>query len=420
MIGFERKGRKVFYGWWIVLASGVGLALHYGPIIMPTFGVFLKPISQDLGWNRAQVSLAFSLASVGITVATPLIGRLVDRFGARRVIMLAVILFGLSVASLSSLSAHLWHLYIVYLLIGIVGSGTTPVPYAKVISHWFDRKRGLALGLAVAALGLSASMMATVAQAIITWVGWRRAYLILGLGAACIVIPVVGLLLKEKPQVMGLEPDGESMGSTEMSKPRISAQGLNFRETWRTGTFWILIIAVFLMSVSFHGYFIHLVPLLTDYGLSANRAALIMSLGGVTAVVGRIGVGYLLDHFFAPYVAMTFFVGFALAMVLLYMGVEGALLFIAVFLAGVGMGTELDFMPFATSRYFGLRTFGEIYSYMFAAHTLGGVVGPLLMGAVFDATGSYRLALAVFMATSLTAAGLMTRLGPYRAWAADL
>src|SRR5713101_5800260 len=171
-----QKSGRVFYVWWVVLASGVGLAMHFGPIIVPTFGVFLKPLSQEFGWNRAQISLAFSLATLGITVAVPFIGRLVVRFGARLVILPAVLFFGLSVLSLSFLSAHLWHFYAIYLFMGVVGSGTTPVPYAKVISRWFDRKRGLALGLAVAVSALGGTFMPSLAQAFIAAVGWRQAY----------------------------------------------------------------------------------------------------------------------------------------------------------------------------------------------------------------------------------------------------
>jgi len=142
-----RRGKKIFYGWWVVLDAGIGLALHAGPLIVPTFGVFLKPLSQEFGWSRTQISLAFSLFTLGATITLPLIGRLVDRLGARQVIVAAALLFGLSVCSLSFLSAHLWHLYAIYLLLGVVGSGTTPVPYTKVISRWFNRQRGLALVL---------------------------------------------------------------------------------------------------------------------------------------------------------------------------------------------------------------------------------------------------------------------------------
>ena len=104
-----QRENKIFYGWWVVLAAGVGLALHAGPLIVPTFGVFLKPLSQEFGWSRTQISLAFSLFTLGVTITLPLIGRLVDRFGARKVIMSAALLFGLSVVSLSFLSAYLWH-----------------------------------------------------------------------------------------------------------------------------------------------------------------------------------------------------------------------------------------------------------------------------------------------------------------------
>src|SRR5262249_19277741 len=189
-------------------------------------------------------------------------------------------------------------------------------------------------------------------------------------------------------------------------------------EAWHTGTFWLMVSAFFLISVSFHGYIIHLVPLLTDRGLSAQSATLTVSLAGGAALLGRVGIGYLLDRFFAPYVAVGFFCGFGVGLSLLWSGAVGGLVVVAVVLVGLGLGAELDVMPYAVSRYFGLRAFGEIYSYTFAIFTLGGVVGPPLMGAGFDATGSYSLVLATLVVAALTAAGLMTRLGPYRVWEA--
>jgi MFS family permease len=231
-----------------------------------------------------------------------------------------------------------------------------------------------------------------------------------------VAIPVVGLLLRETPQLMGLEPDGETAGQAEGGKQRGPEEGLSFYEAWHTSTFWFMVSAFFLISVSFHGYIIHLVPLLTDRGLSARSAALTVSLAAGATLLGRVGIGYLLDRFFAPYVAGWFFCGFALGIALLWSGAVGGLAFVAVMLVGLGLGAELDVMPYAVSRYFGLRAFGEIYSYTFAIFTLGGVVGPPLMGAGFDTTGSYSLVLATFVMAALTAAGLMTRLGPYRIW----
>jgi MFS family permease len=412
----EQTSGKTFYGWWVVLAAGLGLALHAGPLIVPTFGVFLKPLSQEFGWSRTQLSLAFSLFTLGLTLTLPLIGRFVDRFGARRVILPATLLFGVSVFSLAFLSAHLWHLYAVYLLLGVVGSGTTPVPYTKVIARWFNRQRGLALGLAAATFSLSGSLMPPLAQTLIATVGWRSAYEILGFLAVGITIPAVGLLLKESPQIMGLAPDGETGEQAQVSMQRDSEEGMSFQEARHTVTFWCMGSAFFLISVCFHGYAIHLVPLLTDRGFSAQHAAMVASLAGMAMLIGKVGIGYLLDRFFAPVVAGCFFGGFAVGLLLLWSGAAGGVVFVAVALVGLGLGAELDVMPYVVSRYFGLRAFGEIYSYTFALFTLGGVVGPPLMGAGFDATGSYSLVLGTFIMAALTAAGLMTRLGPYRVW----
>jgi MFS family permease len=206
----EQKSGKIFYGWWIVLVAGIALSVHAAPILIFTFGVFLKSFSEEFSWSRGQLSLAVSLSTLGIAVAAPFLGRLVDRFGARRVIMPSSICFGTGVLSLYFLSAHLWSLYAIFLFLGVVGSGTTAVPYSKVISRWFDRQRGLALGLTLVGASVGISAMPSVAQALITSVGWRSTYVCLGLLTMGITLPVVGLFLIETPQQMGLRPDGEA------------------------------------------------------------------------------------------------------------------------------------------------------------------------------------------------------------------
>jgi len=381
----RRKGDKIFYGWWVVLAAGVGLALHYGPIIAATFGIFFKPLSQEFGWSRAEVSLAFSLSTLVGGGALLVLGRLVDRFGARKVILPSVVLFGLGILSLSFLSPFLWHFYAVYLVLGVVGMGTSPVPYSTVISHWFDKRRGLALALAMSGISLGVFIIAPLAQALISAVGWRQTYMVLGLLIIGGTLPVVGVLFKESPQLMDLEPDGVS--GADAGTPPQQGQGLSGREAWHTASFWLMAGAFFLSSVSFHGCIIHLVPLLTDRGVTPQSAALAISLVATGAFVGRLGCGYLLDRVFAPYVAMGFFGGFALGIGLLWNSTGGVPAFVAAVPLGLMVGAETDLMAYMVSRYFGLRAFGEIYSYIFAAFVLGAVIGPLLMGAGFDATG---------------------------------
>jgi MFS family permease len=404
---------SLFHGWWIVFVAGIGLFMGYGPIVTFTFGVFLKRLIQEFGWSRGQISQAFSLSLLVMSFCFPIVGRCVDRFGARRVILPSVLLFGLGLMSLALLTPNLWHLYAVYLGLGIVGGGTAPVPYSNVISHWFDKRRGLALGVAMVGLGLGAFITPSLAQVLIGSVGWRSAYVAIGIMVIAVAVPVVGIFLKEAPAMMGLWPDGEKSGSGRRQSQG-QVEGLTFAEARQSSAFWIMVSTFFLMSASVHGCLIHLAPLLTDRGISPEMAALATSLFGGALLLGRVGAGYLLDHFFASSVAVGFFCGAALGFLLLWSGVTGPLAFGAAFLVGLGMGAEGDIIAYLVSRYFGLRSFGEIYGYAFGAFTLGGVFGPLLMGKGFDATGSYSMMLGVFVITTLLAVALMTQLGPYR------
>ena len=231
-----------------------------------------------------------------------------------------------------------------------------------------------------------------------------------------VTLPVVGRFLTETPQQMGLGPDGKASVTATATKQREPEPGLSSREARYTATFWVLVSAAFLISASFVGCLIHLVPLLTDRGVSAQSAAFATSVGAGGALLARAGAGYLLDRFFVAYVAAPFLCGSALGILLLWSGVGGEVAFMATMLVGLGQGAELDILPYAISRYFGLRALGEIYGYTFAAVTLGAAVGPLVMGVSFDATGSYSLALISFAVASFTAAGLMLGLGPYRIW----
>jgi cyanate permease len=327
-------------------------------------------------------------------------------------------MFGSGVSSFYFLSASLWHFYAVYVALGIVAVGAATLPYLSVVSHWFDKQRGWALGLAMVGLGVSTFVMPALAQALIDTVGWRHAYLLLGLMVMGVTIPVVGLFLKETPQMIGLWPDGAPTAPTGSAKQDTQELGMSSREAWHLGTFWLICIAFFLMSVSVHGCLIHLVPLLTDRGLSAQSAAFATSLLGGALLVGRVGAGYLLDRVFASWVAVCFLTGATLGIFLLWSEAGGSLAFSAAALVGLGLGAETDLMPYVVSRYFGLRAFGEIYGYVVVGWGLGGVIGPFLMGMGFDATGSYSFVLGIFIGATLTAAGLMTRLGPYRIWEA--
>ena len=404
---------QFFYGWWIVVVAGIGLCFGYAPIIVYSFSVFIKPLSQEFHSNRASISLAFTLANLLQSTSSPLAGRLADRFGARSVILLSSVIFALLLVSSNLVSTKLWSFYVFYGLLGFVGSGPAPIPYVKVISRWFDRRRGLALGLTMFGIGSGAILMPALAQRLIARLGWRSTYMVIGLLVLVVSVPVVAFFLKDSPKEMGLLPDG-AITARQAAEKQNSEGGLTWRDARRTATFWLMVGAFFLVGASVHGCVLHLAPLLSDRGVSPQRAALAISLTGSAILIGRVGSGYLLDRFFAPRVAMCRFGAAAFGIALLRTSAASGLVFLAAFLIGLGMGAEVDIIAYLTSRYFGLRAFGEVYGYAFASYVLAGALGPWLMGLGFDRSGSYGSILVGFLLATLLAAVLMTRLGPYR------
>ena len=403
--------QSVFYGWWIVAAAAVGL--FWGvPLTVYSFSVFLKPLMQDFHAGRAAISLAFTLKLFVAALSTPLVGWLIGRYGARKVILAATAMFGAILLSNRIFSSTLWHFYFFYAALGLLVHGMGPIPYGHVVAHWFDRKRGLALGLMMVGIGSGAMIVPPFAQGLIARYGWHAAYAILGSLVLLIPIPVVAAILKEKPQDLGLSPDG--------ARPKLGAAplgdspGLSRYDAWRSRTFWFMVCSFSLVSVSVQGCLVHMTALLTDLGISVQTAAFGVSLMGAAVLIGRVGTGYLLDRFFGSYVAALFFGGAAVGIGLLMIGRPLSITFLGAFLIGLGLGAEVDMIAYLVSRYFGLRSFAEIYSLVFGAFALSGAFGPLLMGAGFDFTGSYHAPLIAFFAATLAAAVLMTRLGPYR------
>jgi cyanate permease len=408
VIGLPRTA--FFYGWWVVAAAAVGL--FWGvPITVFSFSAFLKPLMQTFHAGRAAVSLAFTLQLVVGALSSPLAGWLIGRYGARKVILCGTSLFGAMLLFNRVLSTTLLHLYFFYAVLGFTVHGMGPIPYGHVVSHWFDRRRGLALGLMMIGIGSGAMIIPAFAHQLIARYGWHAAYTILGSMVLLISIPVVAAILKEKPQDLGLSPDGAQLGAV---LPPANLAGLSRSEAWRSQTFWILVCAFSLVSVSVQGCLVHVTAMLTDRGMTAQRAAFGASVMGAAVLIGRIGTGYLLDHFFAARLAVLLFGGAAVGIGLLLMSAAPAGALVAAFLVGLGLGAEVDMIAYLVSRYFGLRSFAEIYSVVFGAFALAGAFGPLIMGAGFDRTGSYSAPLLGFLLATVVATALMTRLGPYR------
>jgi MFS family permease len=306
-----------------------------GTIVVLSFGVFFKPLSQYFHASRAAVSLAFTLHNLVGAACIPLIGRLIDCFGARRVILTGTTIFGLVLLSGGLVGSSITYLYLFYVALGLVAGTTSPVPYGVVVSRWFDRQRGLALGLMAFGLGLGAIAMPLVAQRLIAMFGWRATYAIFGCAALLLSLPVVAAFLAEDPRQKGMWPDGiVPTQSAEQDKGHY--EGLSWRDTWHQPTFWLLICAFFLAGASLFACVLHMPALLTDRGVSPQGAAVASSIVGVALLVGRIGAGYLLDRIFAPRLALLLFGGSAVGIALLSAGSVGKIALVAAFLSRSG------------------------------------------------------------------------------------
>jgi MFS family permease len=405
-----------------VATAALALCLGAAPIIVYAFGVFFKPLSQDYHAGRGAISFAFTLQNLAAALFAPLTGRLIDRFGARKVILPGTAIFGVMLLSSKLLGGKLWYFYVFLALLGIIQGCTSPVSYGVVVSHWFNRRRGLGLGLMMLGIGVGAIVVPFAAQRLIAMFGWRAAYAICGAAVLVIALPIAAAFLRNDPKDKGLLPDGIVEADENAQTPageRTSIEGLTWHETWHSSTFWLLVFSFFLAGASVHACILHMPALLTDRGVTAQGAAAASSVVGFALVIARVGTGYLLDQFFAPRLAVFFFCAAAAGIGVLMFGAAGKIALGAAFLIGMGMGAEGDIIAYSLSRYFGLKAFGTAYGYTFGAFVLAGAVGALLMGVGFDFTRSYTVPLAGFFVAMLMAAGLMTRLGPYRYAAAQ-
>jgi len=388
--------------WWVVLASVFGLLVGNGPVMQFTFGTMLPEVSRAFGWSRGAVSASIVIGLWMTGLATPVFGRLVDRFGIRPVALPAIAVFSVSTASVALVPASRAAFTCLYALMGLAAASQTPLIYAKAISARFDAQRGLALGVAMAGVGLGAALVPQFAQALITLLGWRGAYAGLGALTFALAFPAVAIVVGRQPREAGLETAAAA-----------NLPGLTGSEAVRTARFWLLAVGFFLVAGTTGGVIAHLVPLLTDRGLSPARATGLLSMAGLALIGGRVLAGFLLDRIHAPYVAAGFFAAplVGIAALLLTSRPEAAA--IGTVLVGMGLGAEVDLIAFLLSRYLGMRCFGEIYGYLFAIFILGAGAGPFVMGVSFDRTGSYELTLGCSILALALAIVLMLRLGVY-------
>ncbi|MDX2222574.1 MAG: MFS transporter, partial [Rhodospirillaceae bacterium] len=291
----------------------------------------------------------------------------------------------------------------------LIGTGTNPVTWTKSVTGWFERNRGLALGITMAGTGVVGTFAPVAANALIADVGWRGAYQALGLAIAVIGLPVLWLFFRDRHP-----PARAAASSATATPPAPRGEGLETRAVLRSYRFWALGVAMLLICGCVAGLITNLVPLLTDKGLPRGEAAGYAAMVGVSVIVGRIVAGYLIDIVWAPAVAFVFLAAPAVSCIVLTGdALTPTLLWIAVPLIGLAAGAELDLLAFLTARYFGIRNYGVLYGAQYGFFSVGSGFAPAIFGAVFDITGSYATILYISAGCFLVGAALILTLGKY-------
>jgi MFS family permease len=383
------EGSLAFPGWRVLLGAVLGLAFSPGPMVFGSMGLIAPFLAASHGWSRGEIMLSLTLFNVAGLVAAPYTGRLIDRAGVRAVLLPSLVLLAAGFAVLAFFSTTLWAFYGVAFVWGAVTVGTQSISYTKLISGWFERRRGLAIGIAAAGLGVGYSIVPLLMVRLLAGLGWQAAYGVLGLVVLAVPFLVNWVVAHPNPQA---------------SREHGPADGMTLGEAVRTPAFAVMAISILLASAALTGVVPHMALMALDRGFSKGDAAATASVYGLSTIIGRVVVGWLADHFPATRVAAVFFglsmAGFAMA------GALGAAASLPLLMAlslviGLGFGAESDVIALLIMRYFGRRSFGAIYGWLLSAFLVGASIGAPLFGFAHDAFHSYGVA--CFVATGVMA-----------------
>ena len=404
------KIRTLYYGWIIVGIAFLSMVFWFG--IRSVFSVFYAELLEEFAWSRGGAAGVQATALITYTIMAPVIGTLIDRFGPRRVIVPGIIILSLGLF-LCSLIQTLAQFYLFFGVIAAIGlTSIAIVSYSAILSHWFERKRGLASGIALSGMGMGTFLLVPMTQYFITLSGWRLTFVIIaGLSLAVLLI-INGIFLRHKPQELGLYPDGMSGNEwAEYRKRSMEQSGWSNRdwtltEAMRTDRFWYLLIFFFLTIFIIYAVLTHHVRFLIDQGIDAATAAFVFSIIGISSGISRIFWGWLSDHIGRE---ITFTLGAfcmilgTLCMMALDMAVNAQLLYAFALLFGIGWGVNAPIFMSSAADLFQGKSFGLIYGIMEGVLGIGAALGAWFPGFVFDRTESYQWAFGIAIGTTVLA-----------------
>jgi MFS family permease len=408
LTGKDRSGRSpFFYGYVIVIAAALISIIMWGA--RQSFGVFIVPMLDQFNWTRASTSAGFSITWIGTGLLSILVGRLHDRFGPRVILTVAGFLLGLGYFLISRLDG-IWQLYLYY---GVINAGMSAalVPVMSTVARWFVKMRAFMSGIVLAGTGVALIVVVPLANQLISNYGWRTSYLIVGI-SAFVVIVISAQFLRRDPFKMGKLPYGYDPSSQPASGAAIS--GLTLKEALRTRQIWLMGAVYACTYLLFYTVVAHMVLYATGEGIPIAQAVAILSFAGGSGIAGRILMGIFADRVGHKQAMVLSAILLLISFFWLLFSHQIWMLYVFGVLFGFGHGGLATMESPMTAQIFGMRSHGTILGMVFTGDTLGGTLGPILAGFIFDQTRSYVLALEICAAITVINFAMVLLLKPVK------
>lgn len=408
------KPRRVFYGWWIVVACFF-ISLYTGGVIFYGFTAFFEPLADKFHWSYAQISFAASLRGMEAGLLAPLVGILVDRWGSRKLLVAGTIISTVGLTLLSG-AASLAMFYGSFLLLAVGMSICSSTVLMTAVANWFRRKIGIATGIMVSGYGFSGLLLPLIVRLIDAY-DWQKALTILAMGMLVICLPL-SLVVRHKPEQYGYQPDGEpdntglldgNSTSTIMAEVSIST-----RQALKSRAFWHIALSLLCQATIVSAVVTHIMPYLSSIEISRADSSLIASILSLVSIAGRLGLGWLGDRHDKRRVMASAFVMMCAGLLCLALASPQAIWILTPFLVlfGVGYGGNNTLRASVLREFFGRGNFGAIHGFLLGIIALGSIAGPPMAGWVFDRWASYQPIWFAFAGVAIVATLLALTIPP--------
>ena len=389
-------------GWTVVGGGIVASIVSPSVILFMCFGVFAAALRSEYGWSLGAISIGATIISLVVAVVAPCQGWLIDRLGSRLPLLVSFPVFGACVSAMSLLPSNIKVFYLACACLPIAALGLWPPSFMRMVSTWFDRKLGLALGLMNVGPGIGTTLLPFLVGLAIVTGGWRHAYLLLGIAIVAIGLPTTYATLRERRD------------TASQRRAVLNVEGHALRQALTSRPFWLISMSFLALGFISSGVIVHQLDILTEHGLDRRSALGAQAVFGASSIVGRILVGWLLDRVHVTRL-MPFLMLIVIGVMVNYaLTTPTWLLFPAVAAFGLVIGAEFDVCGLAIRRYHGMRHFGAIYGFVFAMFQVGGALGAFTFGTMHDRTGSYFAPLACAVVLAIGAGLAFLLLGRYQ------